>query len=534
MPLPTTSTSATTSRWWRRLPYLLATLLVALQVATILHRNGGHLTYSLDDPYIHLAMSENLAQGHYGIHPDEHSSPSSSILWPFLLASGAGLPVHEALPLLLNLAALLVTVQLLSRLMHRCRLYRVPGGEAFAAGLLSILVLSLNLTGLVLTGMEHSLQVALALAVVLGMIAVDRGRRTPLYLLGAIVAGPLVRYESAALSFAAILLLLLRGRWRAAAVAAAGCLALAGLFSLFLVSLGLEPLPGPVLENIEVTGGPGPPELTAHVWVRLKSTLSVLPARILTILTGVLVAVAVASRRHHATLLLCGAVATLLHLCFGSFGGFARYEIYILTSAVAFLIYGLRRPLRRMVTARGPAAGLLAAGAVLVPAFSSYAVIAYLTPQAAHNIHQQHDQMHRFAADHYRRPVAVNDLGRVSYRNPSYVLDLWGLSSAEVRRARLDLDPAWPDAFVQRDGIELAMIYDFWFEGRIPATWRRIARLELHGKRITPSSATVSFYLTRPGPAGEILDQLRRFSTNLPADTALEIESPPEVSSVPR
>ncbi len=508
---------------WRSVPFLLAAFLVAVQVTVILERNDGHLTYSLDDPYIHLGVSESIAQGHYGIHPREHSAPSSSVVWPFLLAPGASQPWHEALPLLLNLAALFAILEIFSRLLRRCRLHQVPGGEAFAAGLLSILVLTLNLTGLALTGMEHSLQVALALAVILGMIAAGRGRPTPPYLLGAIVAGPLVRYESAALSAAAILLLLVLGRWRAAILAATGCLALAGLFSLFLISLDLEPLPGPVLENIEVTSGTGWSALPAHVWVRLKSILAVLPARVLASLTGVLVAVALGSRRRDAALLLCGTVAAMLHLSFGSFGGFARYEIYILASVVALLIYGLRRPLRGLITARGPIVGLLAAGAVLVPTLSGYAVIAYLTPQAAHNIHQQHDQMHRFVTEHYRKPVAVNDLGRVSYRNPGYVLDLWGLSSRQVRRARLDGDSAWPAAFVERDGIELAMIFDSWFAGRIPPTWRLVARLQLHGKRITPGSSTVSFYLTRPGPAGEILEHLHRFRATLPADTALEI-----------
>lgn len=525
---------------WRRLPFALALLLAAWQIAAILIGNGGDLTYSLDDPYIHLGLSENIAQGHYGIEPNEHSAPSSSALWPFLLAPGASLAMHEALPLLLNLAALLTTIQLLSRLMSRCRMYQIPGGEAFAAGLLTILALTLNLTGLVLTGMEHSLQVALAIAVVLGMIATSRDRPTPSYLLAAIVAGPLVRYESAALSAAALLLLVIRGRWRTAVLTATACLALLGSFSLFLMHLDLEPLPGPVLENLEVTGGSvigeavtseaitdeaGPSALPAHIWTRLKWILSMLPARLLASLTGVLIAVALTLPRRDATLLLCGAVAPLLHLSFGSFGGFARYEIYILASVVALLIYGLRRPLRDLVTARGPAVSLLAVGAVLFPVFSSYATIAYLTPQAAHNIHQQHDQMYRFVTEHYRRPVAVNDLGRVSYRNPDYVLDLWGLCSTEVRRARLDRDPAWPAAFVERHSIELAMIYESWLKGRIPTTWRRIARLQLQGKRITPGSATVSFYLTRSGSADEILEHLHRFSATLPADTVLEIDA---------
>lgn len=46
--------------------------------------------YTLDDPYIHLSLAENLLRGHYGVNLDEVASPSSSILYPFLLACALG------------------------------------------------------------------------------------------------------------------------------------------------------------------------------------------------------------------------------------------------------------------------------------------------------------------------------------------------------------------------------------------------------------------------------------------------------------
>lgn len=507
---------------WRLVPFVFAALLAALAIGTILEHNAGRLTYTLDDPYIHLALSESIAGGRYGIEPGEPSAPSSSILWPFLLAPGAGFASHGVLPLLLGLAALFATLELLTRLVERCGLDRGPGGPAFAAGLLSILVLTLNLVGLVLTGMEHSLQVALAAAVLLGMVAVHRGAPTPLYLTAAIIAGPLVRYESATLSVAALALLAVCGRWRAAAFAAAGCVALVAGFSVFLSSLGLEPLPTPVLESLERTGGSGWLPGPEHVWVRLKAILWMRSAAMLAVFTGALVAVAAICRRD-ARLLLAGAIAPALHLGFGKLGGFGRYEIYVLTSAVALLLFGLRGPLRTLVASRGAAVSLLAIGAVLLPALSDTAAVVYRSPRAAHNIYQQQHQLHRFVTAYYRKAVAVNDLGRVSYRNPEYVLDLWGLTAADVRHARLTGAAEWPAVFVERRRIELALIYDSWFEGRLPTAWRRLARLHLRGKRITPASSTVSFYATRPEAVGEILEALRRFRDTLPADAELEI-----------
>ena len=63
--------------------FLLGGLIV--QTLLILHLRGGHFSYTLDDAYIHLALAENLAGGHYGVNLGEYSAASSSILWPLLL-----------------------------------------------------------------------------------------------------------------------------------------------------------------------------------------------------------------------------------------------------------------------------------------------------------------------------------------------------------------------------------------------------------------------------------------------------------------
>ncbi len=73
----------------------------------ILVMNDGKLMYALDDPYIHLSVSETIWNGGYGVNPGEFSSPSSSILFPFLLTIGAfSRPVHEYVPFILDLVSL--------------------------------------------------------------------------------------------------------------------------------------------------------------------------------------------------------------------------------------------------------------------------------------------------------------------------------------------------------------------------------------------------------------------------------------------
>ena len=53
-----------------------------------LELTDGRLIYSLDDPYNHLAVAEPIVEGGYGINSEKFASPSSSILFPFLLAFG--------------------------------------------------------------------------------------------------------------------------------------------------------------------------------------------------------------------------------------------------------------------------------------------------------------------------------------------------------------------------------------------------------------------------------------------------------------
>src|SRR5258707_13207313 len=80
-------------------------LIIGTIAAAILVLCHGHLIYSLDDPYISLALGEQIARGHYGINAAEASSPSSSILYPFLLAGFAWTRWQEFVPAILNTLA---------------------------------------------------------------------------------------------------------------------------------------------------------------------------------------------------------------------------------------------------------------------------------------------------------------------------------------------------------------------------------------------------------------------------------------------
>jgi len=132
----------------------------------------------------------------------------------------------------------------------------------------------------------------------------------------------------------------------------------------------------------------------------------------------------------------------------------------------------------------------------LVVASLGYLIALANTPAATNNIYDQQYQMHRFAVDYYRRPVAVNDLGWVAFRNTNYILDLGGLASREALLARAsESNPDWMRRLAAEHGVHLAMIYDEWFAQKPPG-WVRVGQLKFNQLRVTAADSKVSFYAT--------------------------------------
>ena len=474
----------------------------------------GRLGYTLDDPYIHLALAERIALGHYGINLGEVTAPSSSILWPFLLVPGAGTAWHVWLPLGISLACGAATALLLGRLVDR--LPWAAGADWGRIALVLLLVVAGNLAGLPFTGMEHSLQVLLAAACAWGLAEAMRGRPIPLWCLAAAALGPAVRYEMFALVGALMIGLAGQRRWAAAAGLLAVALVLPVGFGAWLVSEGLPPLPNSVLAKSDVYAGAdgmlGPVlALVSNAVLELLRHPRRWPYLALLVLLAALALRAPPVQRWP----LAGAVAALgLHALVGRFGWFFRYEIYALLFGALVLVVALAGASR---------AWRLAGAAVLLAAAAAQSPAALQSPRAAQNVQDQQYQMHRFVADYWRQDVAVNDLGWVSYRiDPKrYVLDLYGLASNEALRQK-HKDAPWMEAMVRRHGIRLAMIYPWWFEG-VPESWVRVAELRLSGPRISPAGDNVTFYATEPEAEVELRQKLAEFASTLPAGVRLDL-----------
>jgi hypothetical protein len=472
------------------MPVLVALVPLALLLAAVLKKTGMNFTYTLDDPYIHLALARNILLGNYGINLSEPSAPSSSILWPFLLVPFAKLPLvwFEYVPLVLNAVCVLLSAVVLDKIFAE----RPP----LARVVLSFsILLATNIYGLVFSGMEHNLQVLLVLYLTYGLL--DRSVLQPgssgySLFLGCVLLLPLVRYEGAAFSFPVLAYLFFTGRCKGALLAGVPLVLIMAGFSLYLNSRGVGYVPSSILAKSYY---PSSFAVVDNLRVNLeKYGFLLLP-------------IAWICQRHfeedRAFALLLPAIA-LLHFVFGKYGWFGRYEVY-------FVIFIAVITLRELL-AFAPRMWWLALSLPLV--FNSLLYATVFTPLAASNIASQQRLMATIARE-LGGSVAVNDIGLVALESSQYVLDLMGLGSLEAlaARRRNEVDAEWIKRLMARNGVEYAIVYPEMYPEK-PGNWIRVGDLTLNQARINvpPYLSLVTFFATTVESQERLRAALREFA----------------------
>lgn len=441
---------------------------VMLLFSLILWMNEGTLIYTLDDPYIHMKMARNILLGHYGINLGEHSAPSSSIIWPFLLApfSALGKGFFYA-PLLLNIFFSWITFRCVLRLLDDVQ-YR------YKVVILFGWFLSTNVYGAIFAGMEHSLQVCLTT-----LIACEIARRefsgeekaSSIFYL-AVFFLPLVRYEGLAVSLPALIYFFISGERKKTLVCGVMILLALASFSLFLKAFGLGLLPSSVLAKSDIFDLES---LASHVLDQSKLYGWI-------IFSVVIFCWFFSNRKSLVVLLLS---VTLPHTLFGKWGGYGRYELYWISFVGVFFIAACIKYLdaRRVAVVFG----------CLPLAFTGLVYVTLSTPWASANIDYQQYVMSMIAA-RLDEPLAINDLGLVSMATDRYVLDLAGLASYEaLRLSREEPDRLWIGELMRRKDVKYAFIYDGWFAQR-PGYFIKVAELKLAVPNITSAQDNVSLY----------------------------------------
>ena len=470
----------------------------AILQAAALTMTGGVFEYPLDDAYIHLSMAEGIWSGGYGVNPGEYASAASSPLYPVLLTPIGSPEFHRFTPLIWNIFGLILSAWLWAELLvvsgwGQARL-RPIGFVLAGVGPLAVLMVSVAYVG-----MEHTLHGAASLAILLGLYCHLQGKPRPYLLLVGILFAPLLRFEGVAMALMASGILLFTGERRLGMIGVALSLLPIMGFMVFLVSIGLEPLPNSVQTKLGELG-PDAPGVFIYTLAKFRTNITDPGGALLALLcvaNWVMMAISGGLRTGGMRLLAMFLLAAgFLHLLFGQFGWFDRYEHYVLASLIAGFI-----ALVPTTMSNKNAVGLAAiASAPLIGMLAIYLPgIIMNYPASPRAIHIQQQQMAQFAKEFMDTPVAVNDLGWVSWNNDNYVLDLWGLASAQAREIRLNgAEPGWAGQLTRQQDVPFAMVYDRWLKDGIGADWTKIGDLELREYRGFLGDGRVAFYATAP------------------------------------
>ena len=495
---------------------------LAVQLLVTLALTGGRILYVVEAPYTDLALAQQILHGHYGLSADEAASPSSSILYPFLLAALLPLGTGAATPLIINVLATLATGLFAVMLADECGLPLYQLSTPKLAALSMTVTLALNLAGLAMTGLEHSLHVALTVAYLLGLVRFSRRGRCDWWWFACILVQPLLRFEAAGMLVADVMIFLAFRRYSYAVLTLALGLLLVGGYCLFLNSLGLPLLPSSVLSrsdwsNAAVEHHAGLIAVAVGILRNFVENLNSFgAAQIL----GVVVLAWLRMDRTDRTRLMTAFFITfvsLAQLVGGKIGWRPpRYEAYVLALDLCGLavIHG-----EAVIAwcARADWRRVAAVAAALLTFYAGYASQTALAPGFSRKEYLGPFQLHRFVTGFYHGPVAVDQLGYVSFDNPYYVLDLSGLASEQARLGRAaGRGVGWMDDLLGAREIGLAII-DSGQDATVPAAWTEVG--ELRAGNDADNHAI--FYARRPEDVAAIRFALARFAPALPEGVRL-------------
>jgi hypothetical protein len=332
------------------------------------------------------------------------------------------------------------------------------------------------------------------------------------------------RYEGLFVVAAIALLLAANRRLSAAiAVVAAGSLPMAAM-GFWSLSRGWFFLPASILMKQTVLGDARSSLLSS---VTNNVAHSEAPAAFVTLLIAALLLIVFQARTaRRASVyppLVIFVVASLLHLAFAKFGYLFRYESYLMVlGSLAVGIASLRMQREQGTSPRGAADIATAVALVVVLIFGSRTLgsNAVVANMAGH-IYRQQFQLARFLGRYYdRRPVALNDIGAVTYYTRVRVRDLMGLSSLDVARLRRSglWDADHLNELLHRDDVGVAAIYDSWFHGdrAFQREWQRVGAWVTDVEE-EPGEGTVTFFAKNTAEAETLRAALREFNGTLPA-----------------
>ncbi|WP_449399719.1 hypothetical protein [Chryseobacterium wanjuense] len=211
----------------------------------------------------------------------------------------------------------------------------------------------------------------------------------------------------------------------------------------------------------------------------------------------------------------------ICHSMFADLKGNFRYEAYILTGFSMALIPKMKalfEDFKNYIKKEKLIFTLVLMNIFLLIYKFSFAH--QMLDNGGKNIYEQQIQSAKFLHIYYNTSkVVANDIGAITYFTNIHLLDIVGLGSKEMipfNENKKKLDQNFENFLTQytiNKKYDVAVIYDEWFQGYVPKTWKKAAVLKIKD-RITVSKDEVSIYAVDADNFQELKQNIRKFKWN--------------------
>lgn len=495
---------------------------------------GSDYVYSLDDVYIHLAISKNFAEfGSWSINSGYFDSASSSILYTLLL-SGCIKVFGESIyyPMFINVIFGYGTVYMVYRY------FREFYGKTEMRWALGLLLPFCVLYVMVILGMEHSIHLFLMTIFIYVLKRnIENGfqSKTFLHLLICLFFIALVRFESLFLTSIVGFLLLIQKRWsQSLSVFLVGFLPII-IFGLISINNGGFFFPNSVLIKGKYPSDSG---MFASLWFILKKGIILNLNFYKYIFFPIILIVWFWLRTYYKKLSWIEFIkneflsitiisVALMQTLFAELA--YRYENYVMISLLLILIPVLQYFSSIIFKSKTFSLTKLISGGLImmILLLSAYRVYFY-HPRleiASKNIQEQQVEMSRFINTYYKgQKVAANDIGAIAYFGQSQLLDLVGLGSTDIAdfvikhknlpESEYNIEAkTFFNNYTKTHHQKIAVIYPGWFPDQIPDSWIPVMSWKITNN-LGAARDTVVWYAVDPKEANQLRLNLEAFNLN--------------------
>ncbi|MFX0136011.1 MAG: hypothetical protein ACFFDN_20375 [Candidatus Hodarchaeota archaeon] len=514
-------------------------IVVAILLILSLRQTQGHFVYVLDDPYIHMAVAKNFAQhGVWGVTKYNFSSSTSSLIWPLLVSLVYFIfGVNEFTPLILNILIATALIWFVYIIFKRSNF-----NALFTFIVLLIIIFSTPLPLLILSGHEHILHALISINLVyLSAIIISNDNfqnkkqvyfyEIILLLLSSLLI--LTRYEGLFTIIVICILFMFHKRY---------------LYSLGLISISTLPMIiyGIIslskgwyfLPNSVFLKGSMPDVLSIVNIIKFLFTglqkMQLLPHIFYLMLIALTIFIFKKSNQYgklecHNYMFIIFIAITLFHAELVRKSQLFRHEAYLVALGIFVIAFSLQEYFSTKPVTNLNKASMLKSFLftflffiLILPFLERTIESLRITPKAIKNIYEQQYQMGLFLKKYYAgESVAANDIGAINYLTEIKNLDLWGLGSINVAKARINNDYNTDKIFElgKSKKVKIAIVYDHWFfqYGGIPAKWKNVGTWSI-SNNVVCGGSMVSFYAVDSLEVPKLTENLKEFSNQLPKD----------------